>query len=76
MRNTGARSAREFIVLSYNQIMTDMSKGSGNYLNSLVSILEIPKAEEGSSIKRIKSMSEAFPDIAQFADQVTTAYIK
>lgn len=68
--------AREFIVLSYNQIMSDLSKGSGNYLSSLVNILEIPKPEELSTIKRIKSMSEAFPDIAQFADQVTAAYIK
>lgn len=67
---------REFIVLSYNQIMSDLSKGSGNYLSSLVNILEIPKLEEPSNIKRIKSMSEAFPDIAQFADQVSTAYIK
>lgn len=68
--------AREFIVLSYNQIMSDLSKGSGNYLSSLVNILEIPKSEEGSSIKRIKSMSEAFPDIVQFADQISAAYIK
>lgn len=67
---------REFIILSYNQIMADISKGSGNYLSSLLNILEIPKAEESNALKRIKSMSEAFPDIAQFAEQLSSAYIK
>ena len=68
--------AREFIILSYNQIMSDLSKGSGNYQNSLMTILEIPKAEENSALKRIKSLSESFPDIAQFAEQVAAAYSK
>lgn len=68
--------AREYIILSYNQIMADLSKGSGNYQSSLMNILGIAKEEEVAAIKRIKSLSESFPDIAQFADQVAAAYIK
>jgi hypothetical protein len=68
--------AREFIILSYNQIVADLSKGSGNYLNSLMGLLEIPRTNEAVEVRRIKAFAEAFPDIAQFADQVTAAYIK
>jgi hypothetical protein len=68
--------AREFIILSYNQLLSDISKGSGNYLNSLMGLLEIPRGDEAVAVKRIKAFAEAFPDIAQFADQVTAAYIK
>jgi len=68
--------AREFIILSYNQIVSDISKGSGNYLNSLMGLLEIPRNDEAVAVRRIKAFAEAFPDIGQFADQVTAAYIK
>jgi len=68
--------AREFIILSYNQIVADISKGSGNYLNSLMGLLEIPRADEAAATRRIRAFAEAFPDIAQFADQVTEAYLK
>lgn len=67
---------REFIILSYKQIMSDVSNGSGEYLKSLLNMLDIAKQDEGAAIKRIKAMADAFPDIAQFADQVSNAYIK
>jgi hypothetical protein len=68
--------AREFIILSYNQIVADISKGSGSYLNSLMGLLEIPRNDEAVAVRRIKAFAEAFPDIPQFADQVTAAYLK
>ena len=68
--------AREFIILSYNQLMADIAKGAGNYQNSLMTLLEIAKGEEAVAIKRIKSISDAYPDIAQFADQVANAFLK
>jgi len=68
--------AREFIILSYNQIMADLSKGAGSYLNSLMGLLEVAKNDEAAALRRIKALSEAFPDIAQFADQATAAYLK
>ncbi len=68
--------AREFIILSYNQIVADLSKGVGSYVNSLMGLLEFAKNDEAAALRRIKALSEAFPDIAQFADQVTAAYLK
>lgn len=68
--------AREFIILSYNQLVADISKGSGSYLTSLMTLLEIPKNDEAVAVRRIKAFAEAFPDIPQFADQVTAAYLK
>lgn len=67
---------REFIILSYNQLVTDLSRGSGSYADSLMFQLEIAKSDQPAALKRIKALSEAFPNIAQFADQVTAAYLK
>lgn len=44
--------AKEFIVLQYKNIMTDISKGSGEYLNSLISLLSIvPEAQKEATAK-------------------------
>lgn len=67
---------REFIVLSYNPLISDISKGTGNYLSTLFTMLDIQPKDRTSALKRIKALSEAFPDIAQFADQVSAAYVK
>jgi PEGA domain len=68
--------AREFIMLNYNPLMADLSKGGGSYLTSLIAILQVPKSDEPVAVERIKGFSQAFPDIGQFADQVTNAYVK
>lgn len=68
--------AREFIIVNYHQISSELNKGAGSYLSSLLVILQIPKYTEDSSIKQLKTMSDEFNDIAQFADQVTAAYLK
>jgi len=67
--------ALEFVIVNYHQINSDLSKGSGSYLSSLFAILEIPKYMVDSSIKRLKTLSEDYPDIAQFAEQVTNAFL-
>lgn len=68
--------AREFIILSYTPLMSDLAKGSGNYLKSLLKMLEVPASDEAAAVKRMKAMSEAFPDMAQFADEVSSAFVK
>jgi hypothetical protein len=67
---------REFVMLNYNQLVSDLSKGAGSFQSSLMKLLEVAKNEEAAASKRIKAMADAFPDIGQFADNVANAFTK
>lgn len=67
---------KEFIVMGYNKIMTDIAKGEGEYLDSLVSILKIQDSNRTESIKKIKSLSEVYTTIPNFAENVAYYFIK
>jgi len=67
---------KEFIVVSYRQIISDIAKGEGEYLDSLVSILKIEDSNRSESIKKIKSLSEIYTIIPDFAEQVANYFIK
>ncbi len=65
--------ARRFVMLNYDPLMAELSKGSGDHLLSLLKLLNVPKGEESATAKRISAMSEAYPDIPQFAGHVASA---
>jgi len=67
---------KEFIVISYTQIIRDLAKGEGEYLDSLVSMLKIEDSNRSESIKKIKSLSEVYTIIPDFAEQVANYFIK
>ena len=67
---------KEFIVISYTQIIRDLAKGEGEYLDSLVSMLKIEDSNRSESIKKIKSLSEVYTIIPDFAEQVTNYFLK
>lgn len=71
-----AQKSREFIVVAYDKIMSDLSRGQGQYLNSLLSELEVPESERESAIKKIRALSEAYSNIAEFSEKVTEMFIK
>ena len=62
---------KEYIVISYNQIIRELPMGEGQYLDSLVSMLKIEDSNRSESIKKIKSLSETYTIIPEFAEQVT-----
>lgn len=67
---------KQFIIVSYKQIISDLAKGEGEYLDSLVSILKIEEPDRSESIKKIKSLSEVYTTIPEFAEQVANYFLK
>lgn len=71
-----ADKIREFVILGYKHLSDDISAGQGSYLSSLLSQLEIKDENRAQAITRIKGLHQAFPDIAQFADQLISVFGK
>ncbi len=61
---------KDYVVRNYDQIVIDLAKGTGEYLSSLLSLLNVPADQRNSITKRIRAMSEAYPDIIEFSDHV------
>jgi hypothetical protein len=68
--------AKEFIVLAYRNIMVDVSKGSGEYLDSLMNSLSVQPNDRKEAASKIKTLSELYQDIPTFADRVLELYLK
>jgi len=67
---------KEFIVISYQQIITDIARGGGEYLNSLVLMLKVADSKRTESVKKIRALSEVYTIIPDFAEQVTAYFLK
>ncbi len=61
---------RNFVMVSYRQIVEDLHKGEGEYLKSLLDEMKIPNEKRVEMTKKIKGLSEAYTDIPVFADHV------
>lgn len=70
------QKAREFIVMAYSQILRDLSTGQGEYLRSLFGLLEIRAEEQVEAIKKLRSLSEVYTNILEFADHAIDIYLK
>lgn len=68
--------AKEYIVMSYSNLQTDIAKGKGSYLDSLYSTLEIPEAKRVEALEQIKAISTLNKDIPVFADKLIEQFIK
>jgi len=69
---------KDYIVKNYEGIVKDLQKGpvaqAGEYLTSLFSLFNISANQEYGATKRIRALSEAYPDIIEFADHVIEAF--
>src|SRR5450759_2997518 len=70
------QKAKEYIVLTYKNILSDISNGGGQYLTSLFELLKIPKEGQGEATKKIHALSDAYSNIPEFADRVIELYLK
>ncbi|MCE5194142.1 MAG: PEGA domain-containing protein [Nitrospiraceae bacterium] len=68
--------AKKFIVLEYKNIMSDISRGSGEYLNSLMDLLSVAPTEQKEATTRITALSETHKDPLIFADKIIELYVK
>lgn len=70
------QKAREFILIGYKDIVGDLNKGEGQYLNSLLEILKVPEEGKEEAVKKLKALSQVYTNILEFADRVTEMYSK
>jgi hypothetical protein len=59
---------KEFIVLEYSNICKDLSKGSGEYLNTMLVLLNIRQEFQSSAVSKMRSNAQIYHDIPSFAD--------
>ena len=67
---------KEFIVVSYSSLKVDLSRGKGDHLDSLLSMLGVKDSNKNDSIKKIKLLSEIYNVIPEFAEQVANLFLK
>lgn len=65
---------KEFIVMAYINISKDMAAGSGEYYDSLLNLLSVPKEKSEEALKKLRSLSDLYPDVPIFADRVIEFY--
>lgn len=68
--------AKEFIVSHYENLVSDLSKGSGENVSALMLLLNIGKDKEDDALNKMRALSELFKDAPTFADQVIVLYLK
>lgn len=71
-----SQKVREFIIAGYSSLTADLSQGSGPHLSSLLDLLEVSESERPAAAKRIRGLSDAYPNISEFADRVIDLFLK
>jgi len=64
------QKVKEFIIVAYTNIRTDLNSGSGPYITSLLSLLKVPAENSDDAAKAIKLLASNYPNILEFADEV------
>lgn len=72
---SGRQKAKEFIVVGYKNIRTDLNAGQGEYLTSLLDVLGVPPEGAEEAVRRLRALAEAYPAIPEFADHATNAFM-
>ncbi len=68
--SNGQAKAKEFIVQEYSGISKDLAKGSGEHLDTMMTLLGIKPEDRPSAISKIKANLDVYKDIPSFADSV------
>jgi hypothetical protein len=61
---------RTYVLNTYSQLMKDIKNGKGDYLKSLLKIMKTPSNQIEGTIKKLKSMSELYDTVNEFAEEV------
>lgn len=68
--------AIEFIIRRYTSLLSDLSKGSGDDLVSLMGLLHIQSGKETDTHTKMRALSTVYTDAAIFAQHLTDLYLK
>lgn len=60
----------QFVMLSYSEISLELEKGEGQYLDTLLSKLDIAGEDKASAIERLRAIRETSNNIPHFAETV------
>ena len=66
------RRVRTYIVRNHRYLTSDISKGQGEFLSSLCSLLRLP--ESGETVKKLRLISSRNPEAPSFADALLFQY--
>jgi len=61
---------KEFIIVAYTNIRSDLNAGNGPYISSLLSLLNVPQENSEEAAKTVKLIASNYPNILDFADEV------
>lgn len=67
---TDRQKVKDFVVISYRQLMDDVHAGKGPYLLSLIALLKLPASDSGDTAKKLTVLSSIYPTIPDFAEHV------
>lgn len=67
---------KEFIIVGYTNIRTDLNSGSGQYLNSLLQLLKVEVNKRKEVTARLKGLADTYPNVLEFAEQVSEITVK
>lgn len=67
---------KEFIVVGYSSIRADLNAGAGQYLSSLLELLNVHPDKRNDATVRLKNLADSNPNIMDFADQVIATFIE
>jgi len=68
--------AREFIIIGYRNIVKDLQARKGEYLTSLLEILNVPTADQSVAISKLDSLAKVYTNIPEFAERVLDLFMK
>lgn len=69
------QKAREFLIIAYRNVVGDIAKGKGEYLQSAYSALGVAKEAQAEAHKKLRALSEAYEDIPTFADKAVEMFL-
>lgn len=70
VRLSDEQKIKDFVVVGYRQILEDLRNGQGEYRDSLLSLLKIPKEAQVEATRKLKALADVYADIPEFADRV------
>jgi PEGA domain-containing protein len=65
---------KEFIVVSYKQIISESKYSPSPLARSLISLLKVEDSSRSEAIEKVKSLSETYKIIPEFAEQVASSF--
>jgi len=66
---------KNFIIIGYDNLSKDLSRGSGPHLASLLEVLDVPENKKSEVSSILFALSTAHSDISEFADEVLRLFL-